>query len=121
MQYLETMDKKKHDKKSDRETLEAVKGLLRPRPRIGKDSSQEVVFKVDDNSELRYVISCLLRVSIVALELEGTPSSPRMPYLSNESAIMTVLELINDILPDDQLESYDAIEKLLLSDKSKET
>lgn len=30
-------------------------------------------------------------------------------------AVVTVLELINDILPDDQLESYDAIEAMLLS------
>ncbi|WP_339916946.1 hypothetical protein [Yeosuana marina] len=109
----------KNNKKTDKEKLAAIKGLLRPRKRrfykSGKETSQEVIFHVSDNSELRYVISCLLRVSIAALELEGTPSSPRTPYLSNELAIVTILELINDILPDDQLESYDAIEKLFLA------
>ncbi|WP_172435876.1 hypothetical protein, partial [Sediminicola luteus] len=58
----------------------------------------------------------LLRVSIAALEQEGNSMSPRLPYLSNETAVVAILELINDILPDDQLTSYDAIEKLLLSD-----
>ncbi|WP_172435968.1 hypothetical protein, partial [Sediminicola luteus] len=60
----------------------------------------------------------LLRVSIAALEQEGNSMSPRLPYLSNETAVVAILELINDILPDDQLTSYDAIEKLLLSDDS---
>lgn len=108
----------KNDKKTDKEKLEAIRKLLRPRKyrsiKNGEETSQEVIFHVMDNSELRFVISCLLRVSIAALELEGTPSSPRTPYLSNELAIVTILELINDILPDEQLESYDAIEKLLL-------
>ncbi|MBD0833344.1 hypothetical protein [Aestuariibaculum sediminum] len=108
----------KYNKKADKEKLEAIKELLRPRKcrsfKNGEEISQEVIFHVSDNSELRYVISCLLRVSIAALELEGTSSSPRTPYLSNELAIVTILELINDILPDEQLESYDAIEKLLL-------
>jgi len=40
-----------------------------------------------------------------------------MPYFSNESAVVTILELIDNILPDDQLESYDAIEELLFSEK----
>lgn len=108
----------KNDKKTDKEKLEAIKELLRPRKcrsfKNEEETSQEVIFHVSDNSELRYVISCLLRVSIAALELEGASSSPRTPYLSNELAIVTILELINDILPDEQLESYDAIEKLLL-------
>jgi hypothetical protein len=80
------------------------------------NGAQEVVFKVLDNGELRYIISCLLRVSISALEQEGPSMPPRLPYLSNETAGVTILELINDILPDDQLASYDAIEKLLMSD-----
>lgn len=111
------MKKKKYNKKSDKEKLEAIKGLLRPRKRSGREASQDVTFKVSDNSELRYVISCLLRVSILALESDGVLSPPRMPYVSNELAIVTILELIDNILPDDQLESYDAMEKLLLSDE----
>ncbi|HET8963224.1 MAG TPA: hypothetical protein VFM99_04970 [Chitinophagales bacterium] len=103
-----------------KEKLEAIKGLLNPRKRSGSEASQDVTFKVSDNSELRYVISCLLRVSMMALECEGTLSSPRLPYFSNNMAIVTILELIDDILPDDQLDSYDAIEKLLLPDEEME-
>ena len=81
------MEYKKENKKSDTETLKAITELLRPRKRTyynnGEEPTQEVVFKVRDNCELRYVISCLLRVSISALENEGTSSSPRLPYFSN--------------------------------------
>jgi len=118
------MENTKEKKQSNKEMLAAIKELLRPRKRShynnGDVPTQEVNFKVRDNSELRYVISCLLRVSIATLELEGTSSSPRMPYLSNELAVVTILELINDILPDDQLDSYDKIEELLLSDEEME-
>ncbi|SFT07760.1 hypothetical protein SAMN04487906_2812 [Zhouia amylolytica] len=110
------MKKKKYHRKSDKEKLEALTELLSPRTRIDRESHQEVTFKVRDNCELRYVISCLLRVSIMAIESgEGDLGSPRMPYAPNESAIIMVLELINDILPHDQLKSYDKIEELLLS------
>lgn len=99
----------------DKKKLEAIIKLLSPRKRQGNQSFQEVIFMVEDNCELRYVISCLLRVSILALESEGTLSPPRLPFCSNGSAVVTVLELIDNILPDDQLSSYDEIEKLLLS------
>jgi hypothetical protein len=107
---------------SDKEKLAAVIKLLSPRKRKRyknnvKESSQEVIFMVEDNSELRYIISCLLRVSIFSLESEGTLSSPRMSYFTNELAVVTILELIDNILPGDQLESYDKIEELLLSEK----
>jgi hypothetical protein len=115
------MKNKENTKKSDKEKLKALTKLLSPRKRNydnnGEESSQEVIFKVRDNCELRYIISCLLRVSISALETEGTSPSPRIPYFSNELAVVTILELIDNMLPDDQLESYDNIEKLLLSDK----
>tara|TARA_R110001583_G_scaffold25463_4_gene92082 strand:+ start:2135 stop:2506 length:372 start_codon:yes stop_codon:yes gene_type:complete len=113
--------KSKKHKQLDIEKLEAIKGLLRPRKQNhynnGDEPTQDVTFKVADNSELRYVISCLLRVSMMALEFEGTLCSPRLPYFSKELAVVTILELIDDILPDDQLDSYDKIEELLLSDE----
>jgi hypothetical protein len=107
---------------SDKEKLEAVMKLLSPRKRKYhknnvKESSQEVIFMVENNAELRYIISCLLRVSILALESDGVLSPPRLPFCSNELAVVTILELIDNILPDDQLESYDKIEELLLSEK----
>lgn len=112
--------KNEFNKDDYKEQLEAIKELLRPRKRYrygNKDEPpQEVSFRVDNNNELRYVISCLLRVSMMALESEGTLSSPRLPYISKELAVVTILELIDDILPDDQLDSYDKIEKLVLSD-----
>jgi hypothetical protein len=42
---------------------------------------------------------------------------PRLPFFSNELAVVTILELIDNILPDEQLESHDKIEDLLLSEK----
>lgn len=109
------------NKKLDKEKLEAIKGLLKPRKRNHNknrdETTQDVTFRVEDNSELRYVISCLLRVSMTALEFEGTLFSPRLPDISTELSVVTILELIDDILPDEQLESYDKIEELLLSDK----
>jgi len=106
---------------SDKEKLEAIVKLLSPRKRKcfkidGEQlSSQEVTFMVENNGELRYIISCLLRVSILALESDGVLCPPRLPFCSNESTVVTILELIDNILPDDQLSSYDEIEKLLLS------
>ena len=75
-------------------------------------------YMVKNNDKLCYIISCLLRVSILALESEGTLCPPRLPFCSNESAIITILELIDNILPADQLSSYDEIEKLVLSKTS---
>ncbi|MDY7396334.1 hypothetical protein UMM65_13870 [Aureibaculum sp. 2210JD6-5] len=116
------MKNKKKNKQSNKEKLEAIKGLLNPRKRKtyyknNRKPSQEVTFMVNNNSELRFVISCLLRASIAALETEGTSNSPRLPYYTNEMAVVTLLELIDNILPDDQLEAYDSIEKLLLSEE----
>tara|TARA_R110002096_G_scaffold429949_1_gene643322 strand:+ start:2971 stop:3342 length:372 start_codon:yes stop_codon:yes gene_type:complete len=115
------MKNKKRNKKSDKDKLEAITKLLSPRRRKyykiddQELSSQEVTFMVENNGELRYIISCLLRVSILALEGDGILCPPRLPFCSNESAVITILELIDNILPDDQLSSYDDIEKLLLS------
>lgn len=105
----------------DKEKLEAIIKLLSPRKRkyykINDEqlSSQEVTFMVENNDELRYIISCLLRVSILALESDGNLCPPRLPFCSNESAVITILELIDNILPDEQLNSYDEIEKLVVS------
>lgn len=115
------MKNKKRNKKSDKDKLEAITKLLSPRKRKyykiddQELSSQEVTFMVENNGELRYIISCLLRVSILALEGDGILCPPRLPFCSNESAVITILELIDNILPDDQLSSYDEMEKLLLS------
>lgn len=111
------MENKDKNKITDKEKLEAITKLLRPRTRVGGDSSQEVTFMVRDNCELRYVISCLLRASILALESEGNLCPPRLPYFSSELVVVTLLELADNILPDDQLESYDAIEELLLPEE----
>lgn len=50
----------KNDEKSDKEKFLAIKGLLRPRKRRfyknENEPSQEVIFHVRDNSELRYVV-----------------------------------------------------------------
>ncbi|MEN3324447.1 hypothetical protein VP395_11970 [Mariniflexile soesokkakense] len=112
---------KKHRK--DRETLDKVFRLLHPRERKyyrREDSPvmQEATFEVTDNGELRYIISSLLRVCILALDSENDFASPRLNNCSKELTIATVLELVDSILPDAQLASYDAIEKLLLA-KSK--
>ncbi|MGC1205316.1 MAG: hypothetical protein WA839_10580 [Flavobacteriaceae bacterium] len=115
------MKNKKRNKESDKDKLEAITKLLSPRKRKyykiddQELSSQEVTFMVENNGELRYIISCLLRVSILALEGDGILCPPRLPFCSNESAVITILELIDNILPDDQLSSYDEMEKLLLS------
>ncbi len=114
------MKNKDHITNPDKEKLEAIIKLLSPRKRkyykIDEEalSSQEVTFMVENNDELRYIISCLLRVSILALESDGNLCPPRLPFCSNESAVITILELIDHILPDEQLNSYDAIEELLL-------
>ncbi|WP_308990439.1 hypothetical protein QLS71_003010 [Mariniflexile litorale] len=112
---------KKH--KKDNKTMERVFMLLSPRERKyyrreGNSVMQEVTFEVSDNGELRYIISCLLRTCILALDSENDFASPRLNNCSKDLTIATVLDLVDSILPDAQLASYDAIEKLLLS-KSK--
>ncbi|MBP0904258.1 hypothetical protein [Mariniflexile gromovii] len=108
---------KKH--KKDKEILETVFRLLNPRERKyyrreGNPVMQEVTFEVTDNGELRYIISSLLRVCILALDSENDFASPRLNNCSKELTIATILDLADSILPDAQLTSYDAIEKLLL-------
>jgi hypothetical protein len=114
------MKNKDNHNNPDKEKLEAIIKLLSPRKRkyykINDEqlASQEVTFMVENNDELRYIISYLLRVSILALESEGNLCPPRLPLCSNESAVITILELVDNILPYEQLSSYDAIEELLL-------
>lgn len=108
---------KKH--KADKATLEKAIRLLHPRKRKyyrrgDSPVMQEVAFEVEDNGELRYIISCLLRTCILALDSEDDFASPRLNNCSKELTIATVLDLVDSLLPDAQLASYDAIEKLLL-------
>ena len=113
------MKRKNKKHKVDRAKLEKAIKLLHPRERKhyrreGSPIMQEVTFEVEDNGELRYIISCLLRTCILALDSENDFSSPRLNNCSKELTIATVLELVDSLLPDAQLSSYDAIEKLLL-------
>ncbi|OGS72631.1 MAG: hypothetical protein A3F91_06865 [Flavobacteria bacterium RIFCSPLOWO2_12_FULL_35_11] len=113
------METKDTINKTDKEKLEAVIQLLNPRKRrnLKRENSelmQEVTFEVTDNGELRYIISCLLRVCILALEGDSDFSSPRLANCSKDLTIATILDLVDSIQPDEQLVSYDAIEKLLL-------
>ena len=113
---------KKH--KTNKEILDTVFKLLNPRERKyykreDNPIMQEVTFEVTDNGELRYIISCLLRTCILALDSENDFASPRLYNCSKDLTIATVLDLVDSILPDAQLASYDSIEKLLLS-KSKD-
>lgn len=114
------MESKEEVQPNDKELLAQVVGLLKPRKRrkfgMG-EPVQEVRFKVENNSELRYVISCLLRLCMSTIENKNEMSSPRLPQLSQDDAVITILELVIDILSDDQLDSYDRIEELLLNQK----
>ncbi|PKQ44462.1 hypothetical protein [Confluentibacter flavum] len=110
--------------RTDWEKLEEAIKLLNPRTRKhykreDNVTMQEVTFEVEDNGELRYIISCLLRTCILALDSENDFASPRLLNCSKELTIATVLDLVDSLLPDAQLTSYDAIEKLLL-EKSQE-
>ncbi|WP_175445468.1 HEPN domain-containing protein [Ulvibacter litoralis] len=101
------------------ETLQAAVRLLRPRVRheYPGDSPihlQEVTFEVANHGELRYLISCLLRVCMLALENTQGFGSPRLSHCSDRLTIATVLELADSLQPDQQLDSYDALESLLL-------
>ena len=114
---MKTKDKKQ---KTNKETLDMIFKLLNPRERKHykrEDSPivQEVSFEVEDNGELRYIISCLLRTCILALDSENDFASPRLSNCSKDLTIATVLDLVDSLLPDAQLASYDAIEKLLLA------
>tara|TARA_R110002050_G_scaffold281956_2_gene429665 strand:+ start:40572 stop:40934 length:363 start_codon:yes stop_codon:yes gene_type:complete len=105
---------------TNKEKLETVFRLLNPRERkfYTREENpvmQETTFEVTDNGELRYIISCLLRTCILALGSENDFASPRLSNCSKEMTIATVLDLVDSILPDAQLTSYDAIEKLLLT------
>ena len=107
---------------TDKEKLEKIIQLLNPRVRKNyrrEDYStmQEVTFEVTDNGELRYIISCLLRTCILALDSENDFASPRLTNCSKDLTIATVLDLVDSILPGDQLSSYDSSEKLLLKEK----
>lgn len=110
---------KKHKNSSDKQKLEAITNLLKQSQRKQYDSGikrnfQEITIPVADNDELRYLISRLLRVCILALENENTFSSPNLSNCSKTLTIASILELIDNLLPDVQLATYDSIERLLL-------
>jgi hypothetical protein len=109
------------DKPTDTEKLQHAIRLLRPRKRrkYNRDSPvtlQEVTFEVTSNGELRYIISCLLRICILALENEEGFCSPRLSSCSEDLTIATILDLADTLMPDSQLDSYDSLEELLLEE-----
>lgn len=113
------METNKGIAKTDKEKLEEAIQLLRPRKRrpyrrTNNDTIQEVTFEVTGNGELRYIISCLLRVCILALENEEGFCSPRLSSCSEDLTIATILDLADTLMPDSQLDSYDALEEVLL-------
>ena len=113
------MERKDITDRTDKEKLLEIIKLLNPRERKyykreNNATMQEVIFEVEDNGELRYIISCLLRTCILALDSENNFASPRLSNCSKELTVATVLDLVDSILPDAQLISYDSIEKLLL-------
>ena len=113
------METKETKNMTDKEKLETVFRLLYPRERKyykreNNPVMQEVTFEVENNGELRYIISSLLKTCILALDSENDFASARHTNCSKELTIATVLDLIYSLLPDSQLASYDAIEKLLL-------
>ena len=113
------MERKDITDRTDKEKLVEIIKLLNPRERKyykreNNATMQEVIFEVEDNGELRYIISCLLRTCILALDSEIHFASPRLSNCSKELTVATVLDLVDSILPDAQLTSYDSIEKLLL-------
>lgn len=115
------MTKPRSIKPTDTEKLEHAIRLLRPRKRrkYNRDSPvtlQEVTFEVTSNGELRYIISCLLRVCILALENEEGFCSPRLASCSEDLTIATILDLADALMPDSQLDSYDALENLLFEE-----
>ena len=83
------MKKKDTKDMTNKEKLEMVFRLLNPRERKyyrREDNSmmQEVTFEVTDNGELRYIISCLLRTCILALDSENDFASPRLSNCSKD-------------------------------------
>ena len=108
-------------KQTDTEKLQKAIQLLQPRTRrkYNRNSPvtlQEVTFEVMSNGELRYIISCLLRVCILALENEEGFGSPRLSSCSKDLTIATILDLADTLMPDSQLDSYDSLENLLLEE-----
>ncbi|MGO3184156.1 MAG: hypothetical protein ACTIJ9_15115 [Aequorivita sp.] len=117
------METNKSIAKTDKEKLEEAIQLLKPRKRRhyrrdNNDTMQEVSFEVTSNGELRYIISCLLRVCILALENEEGFCSPRLSSCSEDLTIATILDLADTLMPDAQLDSYDSLEELLLENKT---
>lgn len=115
------MKKPMPTKKTDNEKLQEAIQLLRPRKRrkYNRESNStmhEVTFEVTSNGELRYIISCLLRVCILALENEEGFCSPRLSNCSEDLTIATILDLADSLMPDAQLDSYDSLEELLLEE-----
>ena len=93
-----TMETNKSISKTDKERVAEAIELLRPRKRkhYRRDNNvtmQEVSFEVTSNGELRYIISCLLRVCILALENEEGFCSPRLASCSEDLTIATILEI----------------------------
>ncbi len=115
------METNKNIPKTDKEKLEEVVKLLRPRKRRHyrrehNDTMQEVTFEVTNNAELCYIITSLIRVCILALENEDGFFSPRLSNGSEDYSIATILDLAVTLIPDGQLYSYDALEELLLEE-----
>lgn len=91
------MENKDNTIGSNKEKLETIIKLLSPRKRkyykINDEelSSQEVTFMVENNGELLYIISCLLRVSILALEGDGVLCPPRLLFFQTNQQLKPYL------------------------------
>lgn len=109
-------EKKKHKKtlKQIQKILSHKDGLLKS---AGYSCNHKPMMKgeyaIGDNDELLFIISCLLKTCVLALEGEANFSLSALSNADPKSNIIVALEFIINLLPREQMVCLDEITKIL--------
>ena len=109
-------EKKKHKKvlKQIKNAISERDGILKPlEHRCNQKPMMKGEFLIENNDELMFNISCLLKTCILALEGEASFSSSTLSNADPKSNIVVVLEFIINLLPREQMVVLDEIHKIL--------
>jgi len=111
------MKEKKKYKKAFKQIKKAISkkdGLLKP---LGYTCNQKPMMKgeflIENNDELMFNISCLLKTCVLALEGDASFSSPALSNSDPNSNVVVALEFIINLLPREQMVALDEINCIL--------
>lgn len=103
-------------KKNQIQKLEEIQNILMPNPKENHSKGIDVTFSMENNFELLLLISSLIKMSIMTMEGQGCSSIGKGIKYHPDINVIYILELVEKLLPFDQIENYDKIKTIILTE-----